>query len=178
MGPGPGGGGLSRRSSGRDSRYSLEFEVRRASLCCLPGCPSRPHRPHPLPPPLPLRLGPRHRRCRCLRHSRRPFPPPPPPPPPSPPLLPPPPPAASALPRPPPTHHHRPPRVPALPASQTFGRAPLGATRRRHREHAALAPATFPPAAIPTAAVAAAPVTATALAAPSIAPAAVAPSAF
>ena len=46
-------------------------------LCCLPGCPSRPHRPHgPLPHPLPLRLGPRHCRCRCLRHSRRRFPPP------------------------------------------------------------------------------------------------------
>ena len=43
-------------------------------LCCLPGCPSRPHRPHPLPRPLPLRLGPRHRRCRRLRHSRRRFP--------------------------------------------------------------------------------------------------------
>ena len=56
------------------TRSSLRCAAPR--LCCLPGCPSRPHRPHPLPHPLPLRLGPRHRRCRCLRHSRRRFPPP------------------------------------------------------------------------------------------------------
>ena len=52
-------------------------------LCCLPGCPSRPHRPHPLPHPLPLRLGPRH----WSPPQPPPFPSPPPPPTPSPPLL-------------------------------------------------------------------------------------------
>ena len=130
------------------TRSSLRCAAPR--LCCLPGCPSRPHRPHPLPHPLPLRLGPRHRRCRCLRHSRRRFPsstpsdavasaapattagrlsspsptshtPPTP----------------SARPRTPPPRPHAPTRTsrPALPASQTLGRAPLGETRRRRREH-------------------------------------------